>query len=168
MFLKMLLSRILARFLNLQNFTNFCIFLSFSEFEGHFWPAKFFISCRLVTWQNSRDKKWFWTFFTAKSGKFFKFWTFQFFFYLITNKARKLKLQSRISSWKIFLALSLSLFLSLCHLGFFSVSFSFTFYLSHSLFLSLSLSLSFLNSFVDAAHQLKLCGVMSSSITLNF
>ena len=50
--------------------------------------------------------------------------------------------------------------LCLCWLSFPSFSFSLTFNLA------LSLSLSLLNSFVDAALQRLLCGVMSSYITL--
>ena len=86
-----------------------------------------------------------------------------FLYDFISNKARKLKLQSRISLWKIFLALSLSisfsLSLSLCVcvsvgwlLRFLSFSFSLTFYLAHYL--------SLLYSFVNAALQLLFCDVI--------
>ena len=128
--------------------------MSFSEFNDH-WPTKPFKPCRWVTWRNSKDRKWLGTFSTAKSQNFsFKFWTFSFFLYdVITDKARNYKLHSRISSWQIFLPLSLSV----------SAGVSFLLFLVHVLSLAHYFSLSLL---VDDAFQLPLCGVMSSSITL--
>ena len=89
---------------------------------------------------------------------------FSFFLYdFITDKAGNLEVaEVNLIMEIIFLTLSVSL----CRLGFLSFSFSFTFSLYHTQSLSLSLSLSFLNSFVDAALQLLLCGVMASFITL--
>ena len=42
-------------------FQNFWIFLSFSEFENHYWPTKLFKSCIWITWHTSREKL-VWTF----------------------------------------------------------------------------------------------------------
>ena len=43
-------------------FQNFWIFLSFSEFNDHYWPTKLFKSCRWINWHNSKNKKQFSTF----------------------------------------------------------------------------------------------------------
>ena len=88
---------------------------------------------------------------------FLEFCIFQFFLDLITIKARKLKVaELNLILKNNFRCRSLST--SLCCLGFLSCSLLIMFYIS--------LSLSFLNSFVDTAHQLLLYDVMSSSITL--
>ena len=76
-----------------------------------------------------------------------------FLFDLITNKARKLKVAESNS-----IVDNIPSSLSLCRLGLLSFSFSFMFYLSQTMSLSLSIL------FVDAALQLLLCRVMSSSI----
>ena len=94
---KILISQFLVRFwLQICDcFQNFWIFLSFSEFNDHYLPTKHFKSC---TWENSRDKKQFWTFwlrnleaFLLNSAIFCTFSKNQFLFGLLTNKAIKLK-----------------------------------------------------------------------------
>ena len=77
------------------------------------------------------------------------------------NKAIKLEFgESNLIMERILSSLSLSPCVCVCWLEFLPFAFSLTFNLS------LSLPLSLLNSFVDAALQRLLCGVMSSSITL--
>ena len=106
----------------------------------------------------------FLNFFTAKCANFFLNSALSvFLYYLFTNKARKV-VESNLTMEK-FLALSLSHSLSLSlWVGWrFFPSLFRSRLISHSL--SLYLSLSLLNSFVDAALQRLLCGLMSSSIT---
>ena len=63
MVLRILISWTLVRFCqNLRLFSIFQIFLSFSEFNYPYWTTKLFKSWRRVTWHNSRDKEFFWTF----------------------------------------------------------------------------------------------------------
>ena len=92
---------------------------------------------------------------TAKiENFFFDLSTFHFLYDLTANKTRELGVAESNLIMQYLLSLSLSL-------GLFP-------FLSRSRFVSLThtLSLSFLNCFVDAALQLLLCGVLSSSITL--
>ena len=70
MVLKILILQILARFFKFAVLKIFeCLF--FSEFNDHYWPTKLFKFCKWVTWQYSKDKKWFWTLFSLRNLEFF-------------------------------------------------------------------------------------------------
>ena len=119
-------------------FECFCRFLSLKIFYR---PTKFFRSCRWVTWQNSRDKKWFLTFFSLRSWNFCKICTFQFFSVCFnykqswkTGSCRVKSLHGKYS-W-------LSFSLSLCQLGFFPSLNRSLLSLSQSISLPLALSFS--------------------------
>ena len=75
------LSKILLKFAIV--FKMFEYFLSFSEFNDHYWPTKLFRFCRWLFDRIPVTKKGF-DFFTAKSGNFsFQILPFSFFFYMI-------------------------------------------------------------------------------------
>ena len=66
-------------------------YLSFSEFNDHYWPTKLFLSRRWVTWQNFRYKNSFELFFTAKLKTFVFNFAVLIFFMIFFNKSRKLE-----------------------------------------------------------------------------
>ena len=101
---------------------------------------------------NFREKKWFLTFFYCEvENFFFNFAFFSFLYVLFINKARKPEIAEcnpimEVSPFSL------------------SVRVPFLLFPVH-VFLSLTLYLS-LSLFVDAAFQLLLCGIMSSSLIL--
>ena len=118
-------------------------FLSFSEFNEHYWPTKFFKSRRWVSLQNFREKNGFEFFYCEAQNIFLPF---SVFCDLFTNNARKLE---AAESNFIMENVPISLFLS--------VRVSSLLFLVHVFSFSHTISL-----FVDAAPQLLLCRVMSS------
>ena len=118
----------------MQPFQKF-FYMSFSEFNDHYWTTKLFKSQRWVSWQNFWETKWFWSFLLRSWKLFFSFAFFGYFLYdLFIKKVKKLEVAVSNPIME-HIPVSFSLF----QLGFLSFSFCFTFYLSLSLSLSLSL-----------------------------
>ena len=148
------ISKISLNFATVKIPEYFCPFPTLTIITGQ---QNFFNSSRCVTWQNSREKKWFWTIFPLRNLEVFQIAFFSFLIDLITNKARKLEvaesnliMENFPSSFFVcvcvcvcvcvLIAVSLLLFRVLV----FALSYSISLSLSLSLLsLSLSLSLSF-------------------------